>query len=78
MAGLLAALGMKSSALVAISHPDEKVIRAARNIPKVKTTPASLLNVVDLLSFNTLLMTEAAVRQVEMLWGTRGGADASV
>ncbi len=78
MAGLLAALGLKSSALVATSQPNEKVIRAARNIPKVKTTPASLLNVVDLLSFNTLLMTEAAVRQVEALWGPKGGTDASV
>ena len=57
---------------------DEKVIRAARNIPKVKTTPANLLNVLDLLSFNTLLMTEAAVRQVEALWGPKGETDASV
>jgi large subunit ribosomal protein L4 len=78
MAGLLAALGMESSALVATSQPDEKVIRAARNIPRVKTTPASLLNVVDLLSHNTLLITEAAVHQVEALWGPKGGTDAPV
>jgi ribosomal protein L4 len=44
----------------------------------VKTTPANLLNVLDLLSFNTLLMTEAAVRQVEALWGPKGETDASV
>jgi large subunit ribosomal protein L4 len=78
MAGLLAALGMETSALVATSQPDENLIRAARNIPRVKTTPASLLNVVDLLSHNTLMMTEAAVRQVETLWGPKGGTDASV
>jgi large subunit ribosomal protein L4 len=78
IAGLLAALGMETSALVATSQPDEQVILAARNIPKVKTTPASLLNVVDLLSYNTLLMTEAAVHQVEVLWGPKGETDASV
>ena len=68
---ILAALGVNSSALIATSEPEDNVVRAARNLPGIKTTPASLLNVVDLLSYKTLLMTVAAVRKAEQLWGER-------
>ena len=67
---ILAALGMStSSALITTSQPEEKVVKSARNLVGVKTIPARLLNVVDLLSHKMLLMTETAVRQVEQLWG---------
>jgi|TARA_B100000315_G_scaffold37540_2_gene32099 large subunit ribosomal protein L4 len=67
---ILAALGMStSSALITTSQPEEKVVKSARNLVGVKTIPAKLLNVVDLLSHKMLLMTETAVRQVEQLWG---------
>ncbi|MBA7687946.1 hypothetical protein ES703_96420 [subsurface metagenome] len=46
-------------------------MKSARNLPRIKTMPANLLNVVDLLSYKTLLMTEAAVRKVEQLWGKK-------
>ena len=71
MVRILAALGVDSSALIVTSEPEDNVVRAARNLPRVKTTPASLLNVVDLLSYKMLLMTVAAVRKVEQLWGER-------
>jgi large subunit ribosomal protein L4 len=70
MVKILAALGMSSSsALITTSQPEEKVVKSARNLVGVKTIPARLLNVVDLLSHKMLLMTEATVRQVEQLWG---------
>ncbi len=69
MAKILAALGIEASALIATSEPEENVIKSARNLPEVKTTPARLLNVVDITSHKILLMTEAAVRQVEQMWG---------
>jgi len=81
MARILAALGVGSSALIATSEPEENVVKSARNLAGVKTIPASLLNVVDILSYNMLLMTEAAVRKVEQLWGKRlsqGGSSASL
>ena len=71
MVRILAALGVDSSALIVTSEPEGNVVRAARNLPGVKTTPASLLNVVDLLSYKMLLMTVAAVRKAEQLWGER-------
>ena len=81
MARILVALGVDSSALIATSEPEENVVKSARNLPGIKTIPASLLNVIDILSYKMLLMTEAAVRKVEQLWGKRlsqGGSSASL
>ena len=81
MARILAALGVDSAALIATSEPEENVVKSARNLPGIKTIPASLLNVIDILSYKMLLMTEAAVRKVEQLWGKRlsqGGSSASL
>ena len=43
--------------------------------------PVNILNVIDVLSHSMILMTEAAVRKAEKLWGNglaQGGDDASV
>jgi len=81
MVRILAALGVDTSALIATSEPEENVIKSARNLPGIKTIPANILNVVDILSYKMLLMTEAAVRKAEQLWGERlpqGGNHAPV
>lgn len=69
MAQVLQALGIKSSALVVTADIDTTVVKSARNITRVKTLPANMLNVVDLMSCNTLLMTVDAVRRVESVLG---------
>ena len=68
MAQILTALGVESSALVVTSEPEGNVIKSARNLPDIKTTPANLLNVLDILSHKMLLMTVTAVRKAEQLW----------
>jgi large subunit ribosomal protein L4 len=68
IAKVMKALGVES-AVLALPEVDEVIIKSARNIPSVKTMPARLLNVADMLSYDKLLMTEAALRQVEALWG---------
>ncbi len=81
MARILTALGVDSSALIATSEPEENVVKSARNLPRIKTIPANLLNVVDILSCKMLLMPEGAVRKVEQIWGQRlsqGGSSASL
>ena len=81
MVRILAALGVDSSALITTSEAEENVVKSARNLPRIKTIPAGLLNVIDILSYKMLLMTEAAVRKVEQLWGKRlsqGGSSASL
>jgi len=69
MVKVLDSLKLESSALIVTSAPEENVIKSARNIPGLKTLPASTLNVLDLLSYRALVMTEDAVRKVEQLWG---------
>ncbi len=69
MARILKTLGIEASVLIATSEPIENVIKSARNLPGIKTTPARLLNVIDVTSHKALLLTETAVRQIEQLWG---------
>ena len=65
----LRALQVESSALLVGDEMNEDVVRAVRNIPKVRTLPVSLLNAVDLLNANKVVMTVDAVRKAEHLWG---------
>lgn len=81
MVEILSALGVASSALVVTPEPQENVIKSARNLAKIKTMPVNIINVLDILSHGMLLMTEAAVRKAEKLWGNglaQGGDNASV
>jgi len=81
MEQILTALGVDSSALIVTKEAEDNVVKSARNLPEIKTIPAGLLNVVDLLSYKMILMTEAAVRKAEEIWGaklSREGSHASV
>lgn len=69
MVKILEALQTESNALIVIAAPEPNIVKSARNIPGVKTLPANILNIVDLLSHRTLVMTEDAVRRAEQLWG---------
>ena len=68
---VLSVLGVGVSTLIVTSEPEENVVKSVRNLPGIKIIPASLLNVVDILSSRMLLMTVAAVRRAEELWGER-------
>ncbi len=65
---LMTALNV-TSAILALPEVDDIIIKSARNLPKVKTMPARQLNVADMLAYDKLLITEAALRQIEELWG---------
>ena len=69
MAHALTALQVESSVLLVDDGMNADIVRAARNIPRVRTLPVSLLNVVDLLNANKVVMTVDAVRRAEELWG---------
>ncbi len=51
--------------LVVINGSDENTIKSAKNIPGVKTIPANLLNVYDVLKYHHLLVTQDALTKVE-------------
>lgn len=81
MVKILAALGVDSSTLIAIVEPKENLVKSVRNLSGIKTIPANLLSVVDVLSYRRLLMTEDAVRTAERLWGkgiSQGESSASI
>ncbi len=64
----LTALGVTSSALVVTPEPREGVIRSARNLQGVKSMAAPYLNVLDLLTYDLLVMELGAVRKAEEIW----------
>ena len=71
MVQILTALKVDSPALVVTPEPEENLIKSARNLKGIKTMPANLLNVLDILSYKIILITVNAVRRVEELWGEK-------
>ena len=64
MAQALAELKVESAVIV-IAQPDAKIERSARNLPKVKVLRVDGLNVYDLLRYEHLILTEAALQRLE-------------
>ena len=69
MKSVVEALGIEQTAIVAIESVDANIIKSARNLPGVVTMQARQLNVADLLKYKSLIITEAAVREIEGIWG---------
>jgi large subunit ribosomal protein L4 len=69
MVSVLTNIGIERSALIVTGEPDRGVHMSARNIAKTKVLPADYLNVVDMITHRVLVMTVAAVRRCEALWG---------
>lgn len=69
MIQILEALRSVSPVLLVADGVEPSVLRASRNIPRLKKLPVSLLSVVDLLNVKTLVITLEAVRRAEELWG---------
>ncbi|MCH8065395.1 MAG: 50S ribosomal protein L4 [Chloroflexi bacterium] len=66
---LLDVFGFERSTLVVTGQPSVGIKHSVRNLQKVKWLPAAYLNVLDLLSHRSLLMTEDAVHVAEAVWG---------
>ena len=69
MVRILKTLKVDSTALIVTSEPKTNVVKSARNLPGIKTRPASVLNVLDIISNKALVMEVGAVRKAEELWG---------
>lgn len=72
---ILRALEAQRSSLIALPSPDSNAVRSAGNLKNTKVLEARLLNVVDLLTYQNLILTTDAVRAIEQLWGTSQAAD---
>jgi large subunit ribosomal protein L4 len=78
IAGILKAVGAGNSALIATTDANENVVKSARNMRGIKTLPANLLNISDVMDHKVLLMTVDAVRRAEELWGERSSESTSI
>ena len=57
-----------NKALVVLNEMDTNVIASASNIPTVKTTQTNELNVFDVLKYDTVVATKAAVATIEEVY----------
>ncbi len=55
-------------ALVVLNDMDENVIASAKNIPTVKTAQTNEINVYDILKYDTVVVTKAAVATIEEVY----------
>ena len=57
-----------SKALVVMGDKDVVIEKSAANVPDGKTTQATLLNVYDILKYDTVITTKAAVEKIEEVY----------
>ena len=57
-----------SKALVVLNDMDKNVIASAKNIPTVKTAQTNELNVFDVLKYDTVVVTKAAIATIEEVY----------
>ena len=57
-----------NNALIVLPENDANVIRAARNIPGIASTTVGTLNTYEVLKYNAVLITKAAVAKVEEVY----------
>ena len=55
-------------ALVVLDSNDQNVVMSAKNIPTVKTALTNTINVYDILKYNTVVVTKAAVEQIQEVY----------
>ena len=68
VAKMLKDLGATRKALIVLPCRDESVVRAAANIPGVKTAYVNTLNVLDILNYDKFIVTQEAVKLVEEVY----------
>ena len=57
-----------SKALVVMNDSDINVVKSAANVPGIKTTMTNTLNVYDILKYDTVVTTKAAVEAIEEVY----------
>ena len=57
-----------SKALVVLDEGSNNAVLSARNLPAVKTAYVNTINVYDILKYNTVVATKAAVANIEEVY----------
>lgn len=69
MISVLSSLGIDASSLILTAQSTPNVVKSTANLPEVKVLPSDLINVLDLLSYEILIATVPAIRNIEQIWG---------
>jgi large subunit ribosomal protein L4 len=75
LGSILATLDAASSVLIVTKGSEPNIVKSARNLTNVEVLPSALINVLDLLSYKTVLVTTAAIRNIEQIWGEKKVVD---
>ena len=67
-AGFLSAAGVEGKAVVVTEGVKANVVKSARNIPGVVTTPATVLSVYDIVNAKNLVIDKAALAVIEEVY----------
>ena len=67
-AGFLSAAGVEGKAVVVTEGVKANVVKSARNIPGVITTPATVLSVYDIINAKALVIDKAALAVIEEVY----------
>ena len=68
MVNMLGAIGAEGKTLIVLDGVDQKVIKSAANIDKVKTTQVNTLNVYDILNCDKFVIVKGAVEKLEEVY----------
>ena len=55
-------------ALIVLESNDQNVVLSARNVEDIKTAQVNTINVFDILKYNTVVATKAAVAAIEEVY----------
>ena len=64
----LNAVNVAGKAVVVTPEKDEIIVKSARNLPGVVTTPASILSVYDIINATYLVLDQAALAKIEEVY----------
>lgn len=68
VAEIMKKIGVNKKALLVLPERDESIVRAAANLAGIKTAYVNTINVLDLLAYEKLVMTQDAVKLVEEVY----------
>ena len=68
MVKLLANLKAEKKALIVTADKDDSVVRAASNIPGVRTAIVTSMNVYDIINHGSFIATKEAVEKIEEVY----------
>lgn len=57
-----------NKALIVLESNDQNVVMSAKNIPAIKTAQTNTINVYDILKYDTVVVTKAAVAMIEEVY----------